>query len=153
MISAIYPYLTLLISHFVVLFSPSLSLSSCHEEHSTIYNVFYDQPVIFGRKEILLSPLPKKKVRVNYNQTNALILSWNKVWVFFFLLVKFLSFSFWSASCSRHILMNIFNMNFYNYFETKRSLNNTPYRKFSLNCKPDSKTRKKINLKKELSLN
>ena len=54
---------------------------------------------------------------------------------------------------SHHILMNILSMNFYNYFVTKRSLNNTPYRKFSLNCKQHSKTRKELNLRKELSLN
>ena len=30
------------------------------------------------------------------------------------------------------------------YFVTKRSLNNTPYRKFSLKCKQNSKTRKNM---------
>ena len=35
---------------------------------------------------------------------------------------------------------------------TKRSLNNTPYRKFSQNCKQHSKI-KELNLRKELSLN
>ena len=44
-------------------------------------------------------------------------------------------------------------MNFYNYFMTKRSLNNTPNRKFSQNCKQHSKTIKKLNLRKEISLN
>ena len=37
-----YPYLPLLFSHFVFLFSLSLSYSSCHEPHSTIYNVSYN---------------------------------------------------------------------------------------------------------------
>ena len=32
-------------------------------------------------------------------------------------------------------LMNIPSINFYNYLVIKRSLNNTPYRKFSLHCK------------------
>ena len=36
---------------------------------------------------------------------------------------------------------------------TKRSLNNTPYRKLSQNCKQHSKTIKELNLRKELSLN
>ena len=35
---------------------------------------------------------------------------------------------------SHHILMNILSMNFHDYFVTKRSRNNAPYRKFSLNC-------------------
>ena len=43
---------------------------------------------------------------------------------------------------SRHILMNILSMNFHNYFVTKNSLNNILYRKFSLNFKQHSKTRK-----------
>ena len=50
-------------------------------------------------------------------------------------------------------LMNILNKNFYNYFVTERSRNNTLYRKFLLNCKQHSKTRKELNLKKELNLN
>ena len=33
-------------------------------------------------------------------------------------------------------------MNYYNYFVTKVSLNNIPYRKLSLSCKQHSKTRK-----------
>ena len=64
---------------------------------------------------------------------------------FFFLLIKLFSFQFLiSLMLSHHILMNILNMNFYNYFVTKRSLNNTPYRKFSLKCKQNSKTRKNM---------
>ena len=43
---------------------------------------------------------------------------------------------------SHHILMNILCMNFYNYFVTKRTLNNAPYRKFLLNCKQHSKTKR-----------
>ena len=43
---------------------------------------------------------------------------------------------------SHHILMNIISMDCYNYFVTKRSLNNALYRKFSLNCKQHLKTRK-----------
>ena len=43
---------------------------------------------------------------------------------------------------SHQILMNILSMNFYNYFVTKKSLNNILCRKFSLNCKQHSKTRK-----------
>ena len=39
---------------------------------------------------------------------------------------------------------------FCNYFVIKRSLNNTPYRKFSLNCKQHFKTRKELNLRKNL---
>ena len=40
--------------------------------------------------------------------------------------------------------MSILSMNIYNYFVTKRSLNNTPYRKFSLNYKQYSKTKKNM---------
>ena len=46
-------------------------------------------------------------------------------------------------------LMNILNMSFYNYFLTKKSLNDTPYRKFrkfSLYCKQHFKTRKELSL-------
>ena len=39
MYKTIYPYLFLLFSHFVFLFSPSLSYSSRHETYSTISNV------------------------------------------------------------------------------------------------------------------
>ena len=49
--------------------------------------------------------------------------------------------------------MNILKKNFYNYFVTERSRNNTLYGKFLLNCKQHSKTRKEFNLKKELNLN
>ena len=70
MFNAIYPDLSLLFSHFVFLISPSFSLSSRHETDSTIYNACYNQPVILGRQKILHSPLPKKKVRVNYNKPN-----------------------------------------------------------------------------------
>ena len=75
MFSAIYPYLLLLFSHFVFLFSSSFFFSSRHETHSTIYNVHYNQPVILGRQEIFYDPLPKKKVRVNYKQPDTLIFS------------------------------------------------------------------------------
>ena len=40
------------------------------------------------------------------------------------------------------MLMNILSMNYYNYLLTKRRFINTPYRKFSLNCKQHSKKRK-----------
>ena len=43
-------------------------------------------------------------------------------------------------------------MNFYNYLLTKVSLRNGLYRKFSLNCKQHSKTRKELNLRKEFNL-
>ena len=52
---------------------------------------------------------------------------------FFFLLIKLLSFWFLvRLMLSHHILMNILILNFYNYFVTKKSLNNTPSRTFSL---------------------
>ena len=81
--------------------------------------------------KILHSPQQKKICCVDYNQPNTLIFLWYKV--FFFLppyqFTFFLVFDqatdqkgFFS-SCS-HILMNILSMNYYNYFVTKRSLNN-----------------------------
>ena len=52
---------------------------------------------------------------------------------FFFLLIKLLFFWFLvRLMLSHHILMNILILNFYNYFVTKKSLNNTPSRTFSL---------------------
>ena len=39
--------------------------------------------------------------------------------------------------------MNILSMDYYNYFVTKISLNNAPYRKFSLKCKQHPKIRKR----------
>ena len=66
---------------------------------------------------------------------------------FFFLLMKLLSFQLLIRfMISHHVLTNILITNFCNYFVTKRSLNNTPYRKFSLTCKQHSKTRKELNL-------
>ena len=38
--------------------------------------------------------------------------------------------------------MNILSVNYHNYFVTKKSLSNIPYRNLSLNCKQDSKIRK-----------
>ena len=109
MFSAIYPYLSLLLSHFVLLFSPSFSFSSRHETHSTIYNVWFDFittcPVALRRKEIIHSPLPKKKCRVNYNQPNGLVFSWNKVWVFPSSLSNYFLFSFWSSYRSNNIFL------------------------------------------------
>ena len=81
MFSAI--YLSLLFSQFVFLFSLSFSFSSRHGTHSTISNVYYNQPVILGRYEIFYGPLPNKKVHVSYNQPNALIFSWKKRMSFF----------------------------------------------------------------------
>ena len=49
MFSAIHPYLSLLFSHFVFLFSTCFSYSSCHETHSTIYNVWFDFITTFPR--------------------------------------------------------------------------------------------------------
>ena len=40
--------------------------------------------------------------------------------------------------------MRFLSLNFCNYFLTKRSLNKASYRKFSLNCKQHSKTRKNM---------
>ena len=45
MYNTMHPYLFLLFSHFVFLFSPSLSYSSHRETHSTSYNVSYN---LFG---------------------------------------------------------------------------------------------------------
>ena len=42
MYNTIYPYLFLLFSHFMFLFSPSLSYTSRHETRSTIYNVSFN---------------------------------------------------------------------------------------------------------------
>ena len=111
---------------------------------SSLVPFHYNLPVILRRKEILHSPLPKKKFCVNYNQPDSLILSWNKVWVFPSSLSNYFLFSFWSNNIFlAHARTSHFNsMNFYNYFVTKRSLNKAPYRKFSLNCKQHSKTRK-----------
>ena len=67
--SIIHPYLSLLFSHFVFLFSP-FSYSSRHETY-TIYNAWFDfiTPACNITKiKILHSPRQKKKGRVNYNQ-------------------------------------------------------------------------------------
>ena len=54
---------------------------------------------------------------------------------------------------SHHILMNILSMNFYNYLVTKRSLNNTPYRKFSLTANNIPKQERNLIYEKKLVLN
>ena len=65
-------------------------------------------------------------------------------------LSNYFLFSFWSGHRSGYRSKNIFivhaltphfihSINFYNYFVTKRSPNNAPYRKFSLNCKQHSR--------------
>ena len=61
---------------------------------------------------------------------------------------------FFLSSCSYITFSCTFwnSYRFSNYFVTKRSLNNTPCSKFSLNCKQHSKARKKLDLRKELSL-
>ena len=105
----------------------------------TFYNLqclvrfHYNLPVILGRQEIFHSPIPKEKCCVNYNRVFPSSLS------------NYFLFSFWSNNIFlAHARTSHFNsMNFYNYFVTKRSLNKAPYRKFSLNCKQHSKTRKK----------
>ena len=139
MFSAIYPYLPLLFSHFVFLFSLSFSFSSRygHILQFTMFNTNSLQPArnITEIKKMLHSPLPSKKFPVNYNQPNAPIFKWNKVWVFSSFLSNYFLLSFDQA----HALTSHFNEN--SYFETKRSLNNTPHRKFSLNCKQHSRTR------------
>ena len=43
---------------------------------------------------------PTRNIRVNYNQPNALIISWNKAWVFSSSLSNYFLFSFWSGPCS-----------------------------------------------------
>ena len=96
--SAIYSYLSLLFSHFVFLFSPSFSFSSRHETHSTIYSVWFDFSTIIVYCQ-------KKKCRVNYNQPNALIFLWNKLWVFPSSLWNYFLFSFWSGWRSKKIFL------------------------------------------------
>ena len=71
----IYPYLSLLFSNSVFLFSRSFSYCSRHETHSTIYN--FDsislQPTdnITVIKKILYSSRRKKRCRVSYNHSKC----------------------------------------------------------------------------------
>ena len=138
--STILWFYVFILTFFFLLFLP----------RATFYNLqclvrfHYNMPVILGRQEILHSRIPKEKCCVNYNRPNVLIFSWNKVWVFPSSLSNYFLFSFWSNNIFlAHARTSHFNsMNFYNNFVTKRSLNKAPYRKFSLNCKQHSKTRK-----------
>ena len=138
--STILWFYVFILTFFFLLFLP----------RDTFYNLqclvrfHYNLPVILGRQEIFHSPIPKEKCCVNCNRSNVLIFSWNKVWVFPSSLSNYFLFSFWSNNIFlAHARTSHFNsMNFYNYFVTKRSLNKAPYRKFSLNCKQHSKTRK-----------
>ena len=79
MFSTIHPYLFLLFSHFLFLFSPLFSYSSCHETHSTIYNVWLDLiatfPKYYGDKKYFTVHNERKNL-------TALIFLWYKLWVF-----------------------------------------------------------------------
>ena len=68
MFSTIYPYLSLLFSHFVFLLSPSFSYPSSYETYTEI-------------RKTLHSSWRKKKCRVNFNQ-NKYSNIWYKIWVF-----------------------------------------------------------------------
>ena len=77
---------------------------------------------------------------------NALIFSWYKVWVFSLFLSTFFlvlgQTTNQNSFFSYHILTNILSVN-YNCFVIKKSLNNIPFRKLSLNWKERSKKNKK----------
>ena len=156
MFSAIYCCLYLLFSRFLFLFHllfPSLLAMRHIYNLQCLIQFHYNLPIILWRYEKLHRPLPKKKVHANYNQPNALI-SLSKKDEFFLSLYQIILFLVFDHA---HAVTSHFNeflsMNFYNYFVTKRSLDNTPYRKFSLNSKQHSKTRRQLNLRNELSLN
>ena len=130
MFSAIYSYLSLLFSHLMSHFShfsyfhllfPSLLATRLIFK---IFNFYYNQPVTLGRQETLHSLLPNKKVRVNYNQTNALTFSWNKEFlVFSSSLSNYFLFSFWSDSCS--------HIKFYRSSHQRRSMKKGVLRNFA----------------------
>ena len=76
MYNIINPYLFLLFSCFVFLFSYSLSYSSHHEAHSAINNVSYNFianfPQHYGDKRQII-------VHDDWKSANALIFSWYNV--------------------------------------------------------------------------
>ena len=51
----------------------------------------------------------KKNYSVNHNQPNALIFSWNKVWVFLSSLQNYFLFSFWSGFRLKNLSFADFN--------------------------------------------
>ena len=51
------------------------------------------------------SPLPKKKCCVNCNQSDALIFSWNKVWIFPSSISNYFLFRFWSGYRSKNLFL------------------------------------------------
>ena len=90
MFNTINPYLSLLFSHFVFLFSPSFSYSSRHETHSTVYNAWFD----FG----------DKKHFIVHDERNSFALIITKKYSNMIYLVQSMSFSslfichrFWSG--------------------------------------------------------
>ena len=127
------PYLSIIFSFFVFIFTFLLILFLPRNilQFTMFDFILLQHPHNTMQIKILHSPQQKKICCVDYNQPNTLIFLWYKV--FFFLppyqFTFFLVFDqatdqkgFFS-SCS-HILMNILSMNYYNYFVTKRSLNN-----------------------------
>ena len=79
-------------------------------------------------KKYLIAHYERESVaRDNYNQSTQR----SNIFVVLSMEFSFLDF----ISCSHKILMNFLSTNYCNYFVTKRSLNNTSYRKFSLNFK------------------
>ena len=133
----IYPYRCLLFCVFIftfffLLFSP----------RDKFYNLeclirFHYNLLVTSRNTIKNNPesiTEKKSVTFIITELNALIFSWYKVSFSPSLSTCFL-LSFWPGCSlfSHHILMKILSMNYYNYFGTKKYVNNISYRKLSLN--------------------
>ena len=106
MFSSIFPYLPLLFSHFVFLFSPSFPYSSRQETHSTIYNVSFDFiatcPKYYGDKKYFIVPEERNNVALIYSQTKYfnIIIFGTKYKSFTPFLSTYFLFSFWSGCIS-----------------------------------------------------
>ena len=121
----IHPYLSLLFSHFVFLFSPSFFtlFATRHILLFTMFDLISLQPaynITEIRKKHFIVHDERKSVTLIIIKTNAL-----KIWY-----IQSMSFS---------SLLFTFLLTY--YFVTKKYLNNIPYRNLSQNCK-HSKIRK-----------
>ena len=113
MFSGLYPYLSLLFSHFVFFFFHLLSHSLFATRHIlqvTVFDSISLQPARnISEIRNTWQSTTKKNCRVDHNQTNALTFSWNKVWFFPSSLSSYFLLSFWSGYRLKNCFLGYFN--------------------------------------------
>ena len=138
MFSTIYPYRSLLFSHFLFLFSSFFLLFFPREtfcNSQCFIRFHYNLSIMSRRYKTFYSPRQEKNCRVSCNQTKDLNIFVVRSMSYSSIIIKLLSFQFLvklqtkKMFFSYHLLLNIFSMN-YNYFVTKQYLDNILYAEF-----------------------